>query len=223
MPDVTINQALALLGIHHTTLKKWCRELGIEPTRHKRDGRYWMLTTEQVAAIRQARAEMPQSRPSQMGNEQGNEHAAFLPPHTTARPPYPVRRSSSTPTPAKPSESHGALQGHMAVGSRAPALPDGWIAVSTLARTFNLSQQTMDRAEVKGEIPAPHRGTWWTGKQHAKLVYDGTQAAAVLAWARERWPEKFATLAELAPSAPARESVPTVRRSAIAAETSPAS
>jgi len=57
----TLGQVCRELRISRKTLKKWLDRLKIEPTKHPRDWRHFTLTSEQVEAIRAARAEMPGS------------------------------------------------------------------------------------------------------------------------------------------------------------------
>nr|MBF6591673.1 helix-turn-helix domain-containing protein [Ktedonobacterales bacterium] len=55
----TIGESAARLGISRRSLLKWCRRLGIEPSRHPYDWRYRVLDDNQLRRIAAARAQMP--------------------------------------------------------------------------------------------------------------------------------------------------------------------
>lgn len=55
----TLGEAARLLRVSRHTLDKWLERLGIEPTRHEYDYRFFTISAEQLQAIRDARAKMP--------------------------------------------------------------------------------------------------------------------------------------------------------------------
>jgi hypothetical protein len=55
----TLGEACQILRVSRATLEKWMLKLGIVPSRHEWDLRYFTISAEDVEAIRAARSHMP--------------------------------------------------------------------------------------------------------------------------------------------------------------------
>lgn len=134
----TLNDAARQLAISEKTLRKWMKRLEMKPARHDYDWRFYVLSDEQVQQIKDARAQMPGSRP------------AIIPSYSSLA--FDRRQSDAgTASDASPSVAPTPRQRPLqraAVG----ALPDGMMAKEDASRLHGVPTATLRRWCAEGKI-----------------------------------------------------------------------
>ena len=176
MPHLDV--AARHLGVSEKTLRKWLRQVEppIEPTPHKRDRRYHVISDAEVERLRQALAERP---------------GVHTPPVRTDA--HQTRYGANLgEQPSKPSQVAISPAGprQRAVSASPDGLPDGWMDVTAASRAHNIPRSTLaawvrdGRIETdSGEYGGEH-GQWRIVRP---LTRRGLAQLVALARGREGW------------------------------------
>lgn len=165
-----LRDACTELHIGRTTLEKWCKRLAITPTRHPRDYRFWVISDEELEAIREARAEMPAPFAS-------GAHTTS----TTHRPLATERIQTSTP---QAHRSDLALSAMYKSNPGADDLPEGWVSWRSFAQAHGVPASTVQKAIDVGRLTVT-RGRWKVGQSWCLGALDPEQQQQfVQLWSR---------------------------------------